>query len=80
MNILVYLSFMGKLGNFFLFLIVFTDWLTDQMETVIYRMLDDVDGVPIKTVKSFLSKIPSVFTGADLVTWLMTHVPVSDIC
>lgn len=51
-------------------------------------MLSAEDGVPIKTVKSFLSKfvyiggmtlnwvpinfrIPSVFTGQDLVNWLL---------
>ena len=27
-------------------------------------------GVPLKAVKSFLSRIPDVFTGEDLVTWL----------
>ncbi|KAI3383707.1 hypothetical protein SNEBB_004130 [Seison nebaliae] len=32
---------------------------------------NDNDGVPIKTVKGFLSKIPSVVTGADIIQWLM---------
>ena len=27
-------------------------------------------GVPLKAVKSFLSRIPDVFTGEDLVMWL----------
>ncbi len=42
-------------------------------------MLDEQLGVPIKTVKSFLSKIPSVFTGADLITWVMGNVRVVDL-
>lgn len=34
-----------------------------QMEDVIARMQDEKNGIPIRTVKSFLSKIPSVFSG-----------------
>ncbi|XP_033635583.1 regulator of G-protein signaling 7-like isoform X3 [Asterias rubens] len=34
-------------------------------------MQDEKNGVPVRTVKSFMSKVPSVFTGADLVQWLM---------
>lgn len=49
------------------------------MEDIVKAMLEEANGVPIKTVKSFLSKIPSVFTGADLVTWITKHVPVTDI-
>ena len=33
-------------------------------------MRDPESGVPLKAVKSFLSRIPDVFTGEDLVTWL----------
>lgn len=33
------------------------------MEAIIERMQDESTGVPVKTVKSFMSKIPSVFTG-----------------
>ena len=33
-------------------------------------MQDPESGVPLKAVKSFLSRIPDVFTGEDLVTWL----------
>ena len=36
---------------------------TLQMETIIERMQDEHSGVPVRTVKSFMSKIPSVFTG-----------------
>ena len=55
-------------------------WERFQMEALVQRMLDEQQGVPIKTVKSFLSKVPSVFTGQDLVAWIMKHVPVSDLC
>ena len=41
-------------------------------------MQDPKTGVPVKTVKSFMSKIPSVFTGQDLVTWVMAHMGLSD--
>lgn len=34
-----------------------------QMEDVIARMQDEKNGILIRTVKSFLSKIPSVFSG-----------------
>ena len=50
-----------------------------KMEDILDRMQrDDGSGVPIRTVKSFMTKIPSVFTGADLVTWLLTNTDVSD--
>uniref|UniRef100_A0A672GB81 Regulator of G protein signaling 6 n=1 Tax=Salarias fasciatus TaxID=181472 RepID=A0A672GB81_SALFA len=35
-------------------------------------------GVPVRTVKSFLSKIPSVVSGADIVQWLMKNLSVED--
>lgn len=34
-----------------------------QMEELIARMQDEKNGIPIRTVKSFLTKIPSVFSG-----------------
>ncbi|XP_074440871.1 regulator of G-protein signaling 6 isoform X7 [Larus michahellis] len=39
---------------------------------------DKTGGVPIRTVKSFLSKIPSVVTGADIVQWLMKNLSIED--
>lgn len=50
-----------------------------KMELVIRRMLSETDGVPIKTVKSFLTKIPSVFTGADIVQWMQREIPTEDL-
>ncbi|KAH7693182.1 regulator of G-protein signaling 7 [Aphelenchoides avenae] len=50
-----------------------------KMESLINEMLNSEDGIPIKTVKSFLSKIPSVFTGQDLINWILKHVDVCDI-
>uniref|UniRef100_A0A670I5J2 Regulator of G protein signaling 6 n=1 Tax=Podarcis muralis TaxID=64176 RepID=A0A670I5J2_PODMU len=51
----------------------------DSIEDVITRMQDDkTGGVPIRTVKSFLSKIPSVVTGTDIVQWLMKNLNIED--
>ncbi|KAK7482209.1 hypothetical protein BaRGS_00026558, partial [Batillaria attramentaria] len=33
-----------------------------KMEGIIDRMQDECTGVPVRTVKSFMSKVPSVFT------------------
>lgn len=38
-----------------------------QMEEVIARMQDEKNGIPIRTVKSFLTKIPSVFSGKSFI-------------
>uniref|UniRef100_A0A5S6R3D7 Regulator of G-protein signaling 7 n=1 Tax=Trichuris muris TaxID=70415 RepID=A0A5S6R3D7_TRIMR len=50
-----------------------------KMEKLIQRMLHDTEGVPVRTVKSFISKIPSVFTGIDLVQWINQHVTTDDL-
>uniref|UniRef100_A0AAY4C9U3 Regulator of G-protein signaling 6 n=1 Tax=Denticeps clupeoides TaxID=299321 RepID=A0AAY4C9U3_9TELE len=42
------------------------------------RIQDETEGVPVRTVKSFLSKIPSVVTGADIVQWLMKNLSIDD--
>ena len=38
------------------------------------RMQREEGGVPVRTVKSFMTKIPHVFTGQDLVQWLITNL------
>ncbi|VVC87644.1 unnamed protein product [Leptidea sinapis] len=45
-----------------------------KMEELIEKMQDENTGVPVRTVKSFISKIPSVFTGSDLIAWLNRHL------
>lgn len=45
------------------FLDVISEMLLFQMESIVDRMQDDNTGVPVRTVKSFMSKVPSVFTG-----------------
>ncbi|CAJ0582079.1 unnamed protein product, partial [Mesorhabditis spiculigera] len=50
-----------------------------RMEALVQQMLDAEAGVPIKTVKSFLSKVPSVFTGQDLIAWIMKNMEMSDL-
>ncbi|XP_067585565.1 regulator of G-protein signaling 7 isoform X10 [Pseudorca crassidens] len=52
--------------------------LTIRMEDVIARMQDEKNGIPIRTVKSFLSKIPSVFSGSDIVQWLIKNLTIED--
>lgn len=46
------------------------------MEDIIARMQDEKNGIPIRTVKSFLSKIPSVFSGELKMTkaWFILHL------
>uniref|UniRef100_A0A8C3VHL5 Regulator of G protein signaling 7 n=1 Tax=Catharus ustulatus TaxID=91951 RepID=A0A8C3VHL5_CATUS len=41
-------------------------------------MQDEKNGIPIRTVKSFLSKIPSVFSGSDIVQWLTKNLSIED--
>lgn len=36
-----------------------------QIEDIITNIQDETEGVPIRTVKSFMTKIPSVVTGKD---------------
>lgn len=55
--------------------------LYKKIETIIEKMQDDSGaGVPIRTVKSFMSKIPSVFTGTDLIQWMLKKLDVEDTC
>jgi hypothetical protein len=51
-----------------------------KMEVIIEKMQEDQTGVPIRTVKSFMSKIPSVFTGSDLIQWMLKKLDVEDAC
>jgi hypothetical protein len=51
-----------------------------KIENIIEKMQDDSSGVPIRTVKSFMSKIPSVFTGSDLIQWMHKKLDVEDTC
>uniref|UniRef100_A0A8C7T0I3 DEP domain-containing protein n=1 Tax=Oncorhynchus mykiss TaxID=8022 RepID=A0A8C7T0I3_ONCMY len=49
------------------------------IEDVIMRIQDEkAGGVAIRTVKSFLSKIPSVVSGADIVLWLVKNLSIED--
>ena len=41
------------------------------MEDIVKKMQDEKGGVPVKTVKSFMAKIPSVFTG--MIIWDSTE-------
>ncbi|TSL04185.1 Regulator of G-protein signaling 7 [Bagarius yarrelli] len=49
-----------------------------KMEDIIARMQDEKNGIPIRTVKSFLSKIPSVFSGSDIVQWMIKNLDIEE--
>lgn len=42
------------------------------------KMQAENGGVSVRTVKAFMSKIPSVFSGADLITWILKNMDVDD--
>ena len=48
------------------------------MEKIVEKMQDETTGVPVRTVKSFMSKIPSVFTGSDLIMWMIKNLDIED--
>ncbi|XP_030201810.1 regulator of G-protein signaling 6 [Gadus morhua] len=58
----------------------------DSPNMIVYRKIEDIvmfiqdeeEGVPIRTVKSFMTKIPSVVTGTDIVQWLMKNLDIED--
>lgn len=49
------------------------------MEAIVDRMQSENGGVCVKTVKAFMSKIPSVFSGADLISWIQKNMEVEDV-
>lgn len=49
-----------------------------KMETIVERMQAENGGVSVRTVKAFMSKIPSVFSGADLISWILKNMDVED--
>ncbi|XP_017771922.1 PREDICTED: regulator of G-protein signaling 7 isoform X2 [Nicrophorus vespilloides] len=52
--------------------------LYKKMEKIVEKMQDETIGVPVRTVKSFMTKIPSVFTGSDLIMWMIKNLDVED--
>ncbi|KAK5639353.1 hypothetical protein RI129_011845 [Pyrocoelia pectoralis] len=52
--------------------------LYKKMEKIVEKMQDETIGVPVRTVKSFISKIPSVFTGSDLIMWMLKNLDIED--
>ncbi|EDW82465.2 uncharacterized protein Dwil_GK25823 [Drosophila willistoni] len=49
------------------------------MEAIIEKMQAESTGVAVRTVKAFMSKVPSVFTGADLIAWIVKNFDVEDV-
>ncbi|XP_062325980.1 regulator of G-protein signaling 6-like [Osmerus eperlanus] len=69
----------GSIGN--------SDPEEDSPNMTVYRKIEDIitriqdektGGLAIRTVKSFLSRIPSVVSGADIVQWLMKNLSIED--
>ncbi|XP_037934858.1 regulator of G-protein signaling 7 [Teleopsis dalmanni] len=50
-----------------------------KMESIIEKMQAESTGVTVRTVKAFMSKVPSVFTGADLIAWILKNFDVDDV-
>ena len=42
-------------------------------------MQSENGGVAVRTVKAFMSKVPSVFIGADLIAWILKNLDVEDV-
>lgn len=42
-------------------------------------MQSENGGVTVRTVKAFMSKVPSVFTGTDLINWILKNLDVEDL-
>lgn len=49
------------------------------MEAIIERMQAEGTGVSVRTVKGFMSKVPSVFTGADLIAWILKNLDIEEV-
>ncbi|XP_057678469.1 regulator of G-protein signaling 6 [Corythoichthys intestinalis] len=49
-----------------------------KIEDIVTLIQDETEGVPIRTVKSFMTKIPSVVTGTDIVQWMMKNLTIDD--
>ncbi|XP_044732204.1 uncharacterized protein LOC123295059 isoform X2 [Chrysoperla carnea] len=50
----------------------------DKMEGLVREMQDPVSGVPVGCQKLFLTSIPSVFLGYDLIEWLMERLGIEE--
>uniref|UniRef100_A0A182Y2H9 Regulator of G-protein signaling 7 n=1 Tax=Anopheles stephensi TaxID=30069 RepID=A0A182Y2H9_ANOST len=50
-----------------------------KMEAIVERMQGEEGGVSVRTIKAFMSKVPSVFTGADLIAWIMKNLSIEDV-
>ncbi|XP_050548118.1 regulator of G-protein signaling 7 isoform X2 [Daktulosphaira vitifoliae] len=49
-----------------------------KMEQLMDRMQDENTGILVRTVNKFRAKVPSVFTGCDLIQWIMNNLDVDD--
>ncbi|ESN95257.1 hypothetical protein HELRODRAFT_87051 [Helobdella robusta] len=69
--------FLFYISHIFLLKFLFFKNIT-KMEALLEMMQDPVIGIDVRTVKQFMTKIPSVFTGTDLINWFMKNLDVED--
>lgn len=50
-----------------------------KMESIVEKMQEENSGVAVRTVKAFMSKVPSVFTGVDLISWILRNLDIEDV-
>ncbi|KAJ6639960.1 Regulator of G-protein signaling 7 [Pseudolycoriella hygida] len=50
-----------------------------KMEAIIEKMQGENGGVSVRTVKAFMRNWPSVFTGSDLISWILKNLEVEDV-
>lgn len=75
-NSLVYKKVNNAYSLSFYFKLLFRTCV--QMESIVERMQGENGGVAVRTVKAFMSKVPSVFTGTDLIAWISKNMEVED--
>ncbi|VUZ53907.1 unnamed protein product, partial [Hymenolepis diminuta] len=55
------------------------EYLWRRLEALVDCMVSESQGIPIRNVKNFMSVIPSVFSGSDIVLWFMVHAGADDV-
>ncbi|KAL5109747.1 Regulator of G-protein signaling egl-10 [Taenia crassiceps] len=55
------------------------EYLWRRLEALVECMVSEDQGIPIRNVKNFMSVIPSVFSGSDIVLWFMVHAGADDV-
>ena len=78
-NILVYKKVSKPTQSLLFHYANYSFYFAAQMEAIVERMQGEEGGVSVRTIKAFMSKVPSVFTGADLIAWIMKNLSIDDV-